>query len=547
MVFLGLSFLPSSPTKADAPIIEHTISDDGWVEVPLDFTFPFYGNSYVTSFMFSNGVVGFLDPLNVAGSGYIYDGLCCNGQNFEGGATGVRFNYTIMPFHTDLIDTGIGKFYTQGDSTYQKYMWENLAEYYNRDTSNTFDLTIFPLGNIEINYEQVQINNHAVTVAVVGDLSAGEYEQWFYNHQTQDGALFWNSSEDDPVVIGSGESICSVVPDSHLSCLYYPETYADAYYEQQCNLNPLYNSGCVGYSDAYFNQQCTLDSLYSNACPDFETAFLDQQCEFNPTYSMYCDGYEEAIQEEEIQLEEEELEEIYVLSPPETYIEIEIPLTDFQAMVEIFEAEFEEIDFQEVTQEDIIAEIEAEIEEFFEPIPDEEPEPIEELEAIEEEVDEPEPEEDTSQEEQAEEESEQEEVVEDESTEDEPAEEVAEEPEETEQEDRPSDTGDSEQERKTAKRDKMKEIITNKLNNLAKEMGVAVSLEAQKDLQNYILALLNYNAGFNSYNKALQDSLFYRDRDIYENKTIPENQNGLRNGLANEILHNKLVDLQWQR
>jgi len=122
MVFLGLSFLPSSPTKADAPIIEHTISDDGWVEVPLDFTFPFYGNSYVTSFMFSNGVVGFLDPLNVAGSGYIYDGLCCNGQNFEGGATGVRFNYTIMPFHTDLIDTGIGKFYTQGDSTYQKYM-----------------------------------------------------------------------------------------------------------------------------------------------------------------------------------------------------------------------------------------------------------------------------------------------------------------------------------------------------------------------------------------------------------------------------------------
>ena len=148
MVFLGLSFLPSSPTKADAPIIEHTISDDGWVEVPLDFTFPFYGNSYVTSFMFSNGVVGFLDPLNVPGSGYIYDGLCCSGQDFENGATGVRFNYTIMPFHTDLIDTGIGKFYTQGDSTFQKYMWENLSEYYNRDTSNTFDLTIFPLGNI---------------------------------------------------------------------------------------------------------------------------------------------------------------------------------------------------------------------------------------------------------------------------------------------------------------------------------------------------------------------------------------------------------------
>ena len=57
-----------------------------------------------------------------------------------------------------------------------------MSEYYDRNTSNTFDLTIYPMGNIEVNYEQVQINNHAVTVAVVGDLSAGEYEQWFYNH-----------------------------------------------------------------------------------------------------------------------------------------------------------------------------------------------------------------------------------------------------------------------------------------------------------------------------------------------------------------------------
>ena len=29
MVFLGLSFLPFSPTKADAEIIEHQITDDG--------------------------------------------------------------------------------------------------------------------------------------------------------------------------------------------------------------------------------------------------------------------------------------------------------------------------------------------------------------------------------------------------------------------------------------------------------------------------------------------------------------------------------------
>ena len=144
MVLLVSFFLLCSSSKADAPIIEHQIADDQWIEVPLDFTFPFYGNSYVTSFMFTNGVVGFLDPLDVAGSGYIYDGLCCSGQDFSSGATGVRFHYTIMPWHTDLIDTGAGRFYTQGDSTFQKYMWENLAEYYIAATSNTFDLPIFP-------------------------------------------------------------------------------------------------------------------------------------------------------------------------------------------------------------------------------------------------------------------------------------------------------------------------------------------------------------------------------------------------------------------
>ena len=98
-----------------------------------------------------------------------------------------------------------------------------------------------------------------------------------------------------------------------------------------------------------------------------------------------------------------------------------------------------------------------------------------------------------------------------------------------------------------AKRNKMKEIITNKLNNLAKEMGAAVSLEDQKNLQSYILALLNYNAGFNSYQGSLADGVFYKDKDIYLDKTIPDNKRGLRNGLANEILHNRLVDLQWQR
>ena len=484
-VLLALSCSLSS--WSDPEIIEHQIADDGWVEVPLDFTFPFYGNSYVTSFMFSNGVVGFLDPLDVPGTGIVYDGLCCQGQDLSS-FTGVRFNYTIMPWNTDLIDIGVGRFYTQGDSTFQKYMWEDLSEYYLPNSRNTFDLTIYPMGNIDVNYEQVQINNHAVTVAVVGDLSQGEYEQWFYNHPTS-GAIFWNSQEDDPVEIAGGESICSVVPDSHISCLYYPQVYADNVYNQQCALDPLYDYGCDGWDDAYIEEYVE---------EDIPEVWEDDQ---------------------------EDIESIFLLEEPEVFEVIEIePLEDFTLMATVFEEAIPEMEdlFQEMSQEELIEELEAELEEFFEPLP----EPTEEmLEEPIEELDEPEPEEDTVQEEQTEEEPEQEAVVE-----------VVEQP------------VLKKVAKKASKKDKMREIIGNKLKNLATEMGEAASLEEQQKLQSLILALLNFNAGFNTYNtQLLIDGVFYEDKGIYLDKDIPDNQRGLRNGLANEILHNKLMDLQWQK
>ena len=102
--------------------------------------------------------------------------------------------------------------------------------------------------------------------------------------------------------------------------------------------------------------------------------------------------------------------------------------------------------------------------------------------------------------------------------------------------------------KKASKKQKMREIISDKLKNLAVEMGEAASLEEQQKLQALILTLLNFNAGFNSYNtQLLVDGIFYEGKGIYLDKDIPDNKRGLRNGLANEILHNKLMDLQWQK
>jgi len=472
----------SLSSLSDPEIIEHQIADDGWVEVPLDFTFPFYGNMYVTSFMFSNGVVGFLEPNPQDW------GLCCDGQDLNN-FTGSKFNYTIMPWHTDLIDTGIGRFYTQGDETYQKYMWKDLSEYYDRNTSNTFDLTIYPMGNIEVNYETVHIKNHGVTVGVVGDLSAGEYEQWFYNAPNQNGAIYWDSQQADPVEIASGESVCSVIPDSHISCLYYPQVYADNVYNQQCALDPLYDYGCDGWSDAYI------------------------------------DEYVEEDVQEVWETDEETIESVFVLEEPEVFQVIEIEsLDDYTLISTTIEEAIPEMEdlFEDIAQEELIEEIEAELEEFLEPEVEEEP--LEE--PIEEELDESEPEEEAIQEEQTEEEPKQEEIVEA----------KVEEPKLV------------KAKKKASKKEKMREIISNKLQNLATEMGEAASLEEQQKLQSLILALLNFNAGFNTYNtQLLIDGVFYKDKGIYLDKDIPDNQRGLRNGLANEILHNKLMDLQWQK
>jgi len=563
-----------------------------------------------------------------------------------------------MPWHTDLIDIGTGKFYIQGDDTFQAYFWENISEYYDNTDLNTFDTTIYPTGNIRFGYQAVDIQSHSVTVAIVGDLSAGEYTQWFYNNPSTDGGIYWTSGDPLPVQIEAGQSICEVDSTASYVCTYYAEGYAEAIYAAGCAASALYDSGCTGYAAAYLAQQCGISSLYDPSCTGYETAYIDNQCTLDSLYSPSCPGYSTAVAEEEAEesYEEDEFEddwEEYVTFEPETsfddYNDFEIfDFSDFSVPgdtnVPVFEPEFEDFDtsfenvfaelememmeefedfsmdmFEETFEEiefDIpemdstdfdLPELENLTEEVMEEMPEieletdsapeevlteetleepemEEPEMEPELEPEPEEVlDEPSNEEeeetesetevldeeevDDEQDEQQEEEAEEEDEG---STDEESDEEVEEEPEEeaeSEEEEESEETmmAESEEEeseeeliaeaeieeptpeqKKKAKEKKMKEIITAKLNNLAKEMGEAASLDAQKEIQNYILALLNFNLGFNSYNSSMVDGLFYIDRDIYLNKKVPENQRGLRNGLANEILHNKLVDIQYE-
>ena len=101
--------------------------------------------------------------------------------------------------------------------------------------------------------------------------------------------------------------------------------------------------------------------------------------------------------------------------------------------------------------------------------------------------------------------------------------------------------------KKKAKEKKMREIIKDKLNKLAEDMGKAQTLEAQQALQQIIAALINYVPGFNAYGQvAIPGVDFYNQDEIYKDKKVPENLRGLRNGLASELLHKKMVDMQYE-
>ena len=260
--------------------------------------------------MYTNGVVGFLNPSALSGTPRH---MCCNGldlNNLNTTNLATRpIDYFIMPLWTDIKNYA-GKLKEQGDSTFQKYIWEDIAEYAQTNRKNSFDLTIKPDGGIMANYHNLDIANHSVTIGVTGDVSEGEKYQFLYHNRNTDGDLSftYNSNVDNPSWMPERNSYyyqdsnnnlytvnpCTNNPLYASYCTGYAEAYALQLYNQQCTANPLYDSGCPGYASAYLTQQCNANSLYSESCPNYATAYFNQQCELNPLYDTECTGYETA-------------------------------------------------------------------------------------------------------------------------------------------------------------------------------------------------------------------------------------------------------------
>ena len=368
--------------------------------------------------------------------------------------------------------------------------------------------------------------------------------------------------------------------------------YAAAYLSQQCKANPLYDETCDGYATAYFNQQCKASPLYdatctghfeaqceANAlydirCTGYDVAYLEQQCMYNPQYDQTCIGYIQPIIEtdpgtivddgtgtgdsivDSVIALPVEIPDMIILPPAPApapapvvvvVVPVEVEVTPVEitleqeleneiANIEVAEAEISTSTTEENTTEVIV-------------------EPVEEIT------------EETT-----------EEVVVEEQTESESegdprGDQINESKEETTEEIVIDEDGSEEEkkapvivkktvkktvkkkvvqlskaEQKKSKNKKMREIIKKKLSALAVTMGKAQGLKEQQALQAQIAALINFVPGFNQYGKLTIPGVnFYQPEAIYLDKKVPENQRGLRNGLAQQLLHEQMVDMQYER
>ena len=259
------------------------LGDDGWKDVPLPFQFPYWGQTFNQSTMYSNGVVQFGRPVG-AGWPNWNNSFCCHGSDLTTN-TNTGYNYSIMSLWTDLVDFDGNTTYYRGTTDSMTYGWYNQSQYGQINNRNTFELKINNTGAFDVRYGGTFVSSiHGVTIGMTGDLSQGQYVQ-LYNGMGFTGpttGFSWEAPSGTNAV-----DQCIINPLSSPSC----SGYQTAYFNQQCSLNTLYNVGCPGYASAYLTHQCSVNPLYSTTCNGYEQAYLNSRCIIDSLYSNRCEGY----------------------------------------------------------------------------------------------------------------------------------------------------------------------------------------------------------------------------------------------------------------
>lgn len=192
-----------------------TMGDDSNVNVPLGFNFPYYGQTFNNSWMYSNGGVSFTGP-NIPG------GFCCSGLDITT-LNNSAYNYSIVPLWADLIALQGGTHYRLGTSNSMTYGWYGVSEYADPSKRSTFEVKIDDTGLIDIRFSGALVTSRNVTSGFIGDITKSEYYQYYHGFGFNPGPFSY-------VLNGSYNP---------------PPTYPS-----QCDTNLLYSTQCPGYAEA---------------------------------------------------------------------------------------------------------------------------------------------------------------------------------------------------------------------------------------------------------------------------------------------------------
>lgn len=276
---------PLQEIKNNPAATRYQLWDDGFANVPLGFSFPFFDKTFTNSTMYSNGAVQFGPPVTGFPANNTF---CCNGITIDKN-TPAAYNHSILIMQTDMYGASGNNHYSLGTANTMTYGWYGVERLGVPQNKTSFELKIDSTGGIDMRWTGALITMNTPAIGVIGDAAKGEFAV------IQQGSLNQNFTIPGLTQLTTGQT--PIVIDPCVANPLYSQTcagYAAAYLDQQCSANTLYSADCPGYTIAYKTQQCTATPLYATDCPGYAEAYFNQQCLLDSLFSNQCEGYKTA-------------------------------------------------------------------------------------------------------------------------------------------------------------------------------------------------------------------------------------------------------------
>jgi len=265
--------------RDDADAVKIDMTDLSQAQVNLGFLFPLYDETFDTTWITYTGVLNFQSVVN-GGS------FCCVGQDmtsaaFQDGVTNNpggydKYDYSIFALWTDLdIAYNANPWYKTTDTS-ATFGWYDIPEFYrNLNDLSSFEIKIFDTGNIKLRYDAIDVDDHAITIGVTGDISAGQYAQFKYKP---------NGWQKDIPFVWQFNSQTGIFKDQYNNVTTYAN--GTATIVDPCDIDPMSDPSCAGYYAETIGYEIFGDSPL-DFIPDNEVYVADD------TIDMGFDGTED--------------------------------------------------------------------------------------------------------------------------------------------------------------------------------------------------------------------------------------------------------------